>query len=67
MLTDTTSRRRHLLPPARLFHLRDAAAQEALLAKANAEAEAGEAAKYPRKFGYRSAYPYYDQVLARLS
>jgi len=42
----------------------DAAAQEAILAKANAEADA-EAEKDPKKFGYRSAYPYYDQVLAR--
>ena len=42
----------------------DAAAQEVLLAKANAEADI-EAQKDPKKFGYRSAYPYYDQVLAR--
>ena len=42
----------------------DAAAREALLAKANAEAEA-EAEKDPTKFGYRSPYAYYDQVLAR--
>jgi len=42
----------------------DTAAQEALLAKANAEAEEA-AEKDPKKFGYRSAYPYYDQVLAR--
>ena len=41
----------------------DAAGQAALLAKANAEAEA-EAQKDPKKFGYRSAYPYYDEVLA---
>lgn len=42
----------------------DAAGKEAFLAKANAEADA-EAEKDPRKFGFRSAYPYYDQVLAR--
>ena len=42
----------------------DAKAKEALLAKANAEADA-EAEKDPKKFGYRTAYPYYDQVLAR--
>jgi lysophospholipase L1-like esterase len=41
----------------------DAAAREVLLAKANAEADA-EAEKDPKKFGYRTAYPYYDQVLA---
>ena len=41
----------------------DAAAQEALYAKANAEAEA-EAEKDPKKFGYRSAYQYYDHVLS---
>lgn len=35
-----------------------------LLAKANAEAEA-EAAKDPRKFGYRSPYAYYDTVMAQ--
>ena len=40
-----------------------AAAQEALLAKANAEAEV-EAEKDPKKFGYRSPYAYYDHVLA---
>ena len=42
----------------------DAAGQEAFLAKANAEADI-EAEKDPKKFGYRSAYVYYDQVLAR--
>lgn len=42
----------------------DAATRDALLAKANAEADA-EAEKDPKKFGYRTAYPYYDQVLAR--
>lgn len=42
----------------------DDATREKLLAKANAEAEA-EAEKDPNKFGYRTAYPYYDQVLAR--
>jgi lysophospholipase L1-like esterase len=41
-----------------------AAAREALLAKANAEAEVA-AEKDPDKFGYRTPYPYYDQVLAR--
>ena len=44
----------------------DAAGQAALLAKANAEAEV-EAQKDPKKFGYRSAYPYYDEVLAGYS
>ena len=39
------------------------AAEEALLAKANAEAEV-EAEKDPKKFGYRSPYAYYDHVLA---
>jgi lysophospholipase L1-like esterase len=42
----------------------DAAGQEAFLAKANAEADI-EAEKDPKKFGYRTAYPYYDHVLAR--
>jgi len=42
----------------------DAAAQEKLLEKANVEAEA-EAEKDPNKFGYRTPYAYYDQVLAR--
>ena len=42
----------------------DAAGQEAFLAKANAEADL-EAKKDPKKFGYRTAYPYYDQVMAR--
>ena len=42
----------------------DAKTQETLLAKANAEADA-EAQADPKKFGYRSAYPYYDRVLAR--
>jgi lysophospholipase L1-like esterase len=42
----------------------DAATREKLLAKANADADA-EAEKDPNKFGYRTAYPYYDQVLAR--
>lgn len=42
----------------------DAASREAFLVRANAEAEA-EAVKDPRKFGYRTAYPYYDHVLAR--
>ena len=41
-----------------------AAAQEKLLEKANAEAEV-EADKDPNKFGYRTPYAYYDQVLAR--
>jgi len=44
----------------------DEAGRQAWLAKANAEADA-EAAKDPRKFGYRTAYPYYDQVLAEYS
>ncbi len=42
----------------------DAAAREKLLAKANAEAEA-EAEKDPNKFGYRTPYAYYDEVMAR--
>ena len=42
----------------------DAAGKEAFYAKANAEAEI-EAEKDPKKFGYRSAYPYYDHVLER--
>ncbi len=42
----------------------DDAAREALLAKANAEAGA-EAEKDPNKFGYRTPYAYYDEVLAR--
>ncbi|MEI6655395.1 MAG: GDSL-type esterase/lipase family protein [Verrucomicrobiota bacterium] len=41
----------------------DAAAQEALFVKDNAEADA-EAEKDPKKFGYRSAYKYYDHVLS---
>jgi lysophospholipase L1-like esterase len=40
----------------------DAAGREALYAKANAAAEI-EAEKDPNKFGYRTAYPYYDHVL----
>jgi lysophospholipase L1-like esterase len=40
----------------------DAAGREALYAKANAEAEI-EAEKDPNKFGYRTAYQYYDHVL----
>lgn len=39
-------------------------ARKELLSKANAAAEA-EAEKDPRKFGYRTPYPYYDQVMAR--
>ncbi|MEI6807156.1 MAG: GDSL-type esterase/lipase family protein [bacterium] len=39
------------------------AQRETLLAEANAKAEE-EAKKDPKKFGYRSAYPYYDEVLA---
>lgn len=39
------------------------AQREKLLAEANAKAEE-EAKKDPNKFGYRSAYPYYDEVLA---
>lgn len=42
----------------------DAVTKEKLLAKANTEAEA-EAEKDPRKFGYRTPYVYYDNVLAR--
>jgi len=42
----------------------DAAAEEKLLAKANAAAEE-EAEKDPRKFGYRSPYAYYDKVMAQ--
>ena len=42
----------------------DAAGKVAFYAKANAEADV-EAEKDPNKFGYRTAYPYYDQVLAR--
>lgn len=42
----------------------DAAMQEKLLAKANAEAEV-EAEKDPNKFGYRTPYAYYDNVMAR--
>jgi len=38
--------------------------RETLLAKANAAAEI-EAQKDPRKFGFRTAYPYYDHVMAR--
>ncbi len=44
----------------------DDAGKEAFYAKANAEADI-EAEKDPKKFGYRTAYPYYDQVLARYS
>lgn len=44
----------------------DAAGKEAFYAKANAEADV-EAEKDPKKFGYRTAYPYYDQVLAKYS
>lgn len=39
-------------------------ARRALLAKANADAEA-EAQQNPQKFGFRTPYPYYDQVMAR--
>ena len=42
----------------------DAATGEKLLAKANTEAEV-EAEKDPRKFGYRTPYAYYDNVMAR--
>lgn len=42
----------------------DAATREKLLAKANTEAEI-EAEKDPNKFGYRTPYAYYDEVLAR--
>ena len=41
----------------------DAETRKALLAKANAEAELA-AQRDPNKFGYRSAYPYYDEVMA---
>lgn len=44
----------------------DAAGREAFLTHDNAEAEK-EAEKDVNKFGYRTAYPYYDQVLARYS
>ena len=42
----------------------DDEARKALLAKANAEAEQ-EAQANPQKFGFRTPYPYYDEVLAR--
>jgi lysophospholipase L1-like esterase len=42
----------------------DAAAREAIVAKANTEAEAA-AEKDPNKFGYKTPYPYYDYVMAR--
>ncbi len=42
----------------------DAAAKEAIVAKANVEAEAA-AEKDPNKFGYKTPYPYYDHVMAR--
>lgn len=41
----------------------DKAARKVLLDEANAKAEA-EAEKDPNKFGYRTAYPYYDHVMA---
>lgn len=44
----------------------DAAAKEELVKKADAEAEA-EAEKDPNKFGYKTPYAYYDQVMARYS
>jgi lysophospholipase L1-like esterase len=44
----------------------DEAAREVLLAKANAEADT-EAEKDPKKFGYRTAYPYYDHVMEHYS
>jgi len=40
------------------------AQREVLLAEANAKAEI-EAQKDPKKYGYRTAYPYYDHVMAR--
>jgi lysophospholipase L1-like esterase len=40
------------------------AERDILLAQANAAAEL-EAQKDPNKFGYRTAYPYYDEVMAR--
>ncbi|MCE9547471.1 MAG: hypothetical protein K8T25_18520, partial [Planctomycetia bacterium] len=42
----------------------DAAAKETIFTKANTEAEA-EAAKDPNKFGYRTPFAYYDEVMAR--
>lgn len=42
----------------------DDEARQALLAKANAEAEQ-ESQANPQKFGFRTPYPYYDEVLAR--
>jgi len=42
----------------------DADARAAIVARANAKAQA-EAEKNPRRYGYRSAYVYYDRVLAR--
>lgn len=44
----------------------DAAAKEEIVKKADAEAEA-EAEKDPNKFGYKTPYAYYDQVMARYS
>jgi lysophospholipase L1-like esterase len=41
----------------------DEATRKKLLAKANTEAEIV-AQKDPNKFGYRTAYPYYDEVMA---
>lgn len=42
----------------------DEAAREEIVNKANAAA-AAEAEKDPNKFGYRTAFPYYDYVMAR--
>ena len=42
----------------------DAAARDAIVAEANAKAEA-EAEKDPNKFGYKTPYAYYDEVMAR--
>jgi len=44
----------------------NAKARAAIMVQANAKAEV-EAKKNARRFGYRSAYVYYDQVLARYS
>lgn len=44
----------------------DEEARKALVAKANADAET-EAQGNPQKFGFRSPYPYYDEVMARYS
>ncbi len=44
----------------------DVAAKEEILKKADVEADA-EAEKNPNKFGYKTPYPYYDEVMARYS